>query len=177
MWLCYLIACLPMIFGAVMWIRKSEITFGEWALAAVAGFLVALICHVSALYGMTADTETWSGHVLDAMHHPWWRAEWTETETYTDSKGNTKTRTVHKSEEHSEYWSYDASFGQGRETIEISASTFDSVLRNFGGRIRTTLQGQFRTGRPQRVCGGQCDELLLPGAQKHEVQQPDQGRT
>ena len=138
MWLCYLIACLPMIFGAVMWIRRSEITFGEWALAAGAGFLVALICHVSALWGMTADTETWSGHVLDATHHPWWRAEWTETETETDSKGNVTVRIVHKSKDHQEYWSYDASFGQGRETIEISRSTFDSVLRNFGGKIRTT---------------------------------------
>jgi hypothetical protein len=81
---------------------------------------------------MVSDIETWSGKVVQATHYPWWRAEWTEVQTTTDSKGNTSTKIVHKSSNHPEYWTCEISYGQKRLEHIIDLGYFKSICKQFG---------------------------------------------
>ena len=138
----YLLACIPMAVGAVLWVKDRQIVYWEWLAGAAVGFVVAGIFHVVAIRGMTRDIEIWSGRLVKATHHPYWHASWTEEEEYTDSDGKTHTRTVHKEEDHPEYWSCTASYGRGHESeYEISAQDFANYCKLFGVKEPRAVPG------------------------------------
>jgi hypothetical protein len=95
------------------------------------GFLTAGIFHLITIQGMTRDIETWSGSVVSSTYHPWWRAEWTEIETYTDGNGNEQTRIVHKSEDHPEHWTCYVSYGRQKADYSISREEFEDFINFF----------------------------------------------
>ncbi len=144
MWLAYGLAVLPLLVGAGLWIRTRQVNWVEWAIGAAAGLVTAAIFHAVVIRGMTSDTETWSGRLVNATHHPYWHAEWTETETYTttDSQGNTQThfRTVHKSRDYPEHWTCYAKLGKADAEYRISAERFAELRRLFGAKELKAIQ-------------------------------------
>ena len=135
MFLLYVMCMLPAIFGGVMWLLKKSITWWEWAAGVGLAFLISAIMHAMIIYGMTSDTETWSGWVMETVHYPYWHEYYTTTETTTDSKGNvTGTRIVHHHIDHPEHWGcYDNIGGYHGITRDFHVS----LKGSFGGKIVT----------------------------------------
>jgi hypothetical protein len=135
----YLIALLPALAGASLWAINSRVVWWEWCASASAGFLATAIFHVCLVAGMTSDHETWSGRITTATHHPWWKATWTQTETYTDSKGKRHTRIVKKTREYPEHWTASLSFGSDMsDSKRIDQELFQRIAVAFGSQIKPT---------------------------------------
>lgn len=140
--ICYLLACLPFAIGGAFWLKSKQINWKEWLIASGAAFLTTGIIHAITLLGMTADTETWSGKLNVAVHHPEWVEKYIDEETYeesyTDSKGKrhtrTKTRKVTKYRTHHECWTATDDFGDH----DISPALFQEIAGNFGGIVTET---------------------------------------
>jgi hypothetical protein len=131
-WLAYAIACIPLLIGAVFWVRSRQVVWWEWVAGSCIGFAIAGIFHLITINSMVSDVETWSGKVTQATHHPWWRAEWTEIQTTTDSKGNTSTRIVRKSSNYPEHWTCDVTYGRRQSEYDISHDYFKLMCKQFG---------------------------------------------
>lgn len=101
----YLLALIPMLIGGILWVRSLRIVLWEWLASTAIGFALAGAFHYAAIKGMTDDIETWSGKVTDARQFSAWKEYYeyavyrTESETYTDSDGNTHT-TYHQVFDH-----------------------------------------------------------------------------
>ncbi|MEN6550047.1 MAG: hypothetical protein ABFE07_28730 [Armatimonadia bacterium] len=132
MYACYLIALVPLVIGAVLFIVQKKVVWFEWLISAGAGFATAGIFHAVALGMLTGDTETWSGQVTQVVDYPYWEARWTTTETYTDSKGRSHTRTVHHHEVYPEHWAAQDTLGQ---ELDVSKPTFEDFKRRLGGTV------------------------------------------
>ena len=76
MWICYLIAIVPLVAGLVLWLASKKITVGEWALSFGVGVVMTLIVHAISVAGMTSDVETWSGQINQARFSPQWVEEY-----------------------------------------------------------------------------------------------------
>lgn len=110
----YFIALLPVLVGAALWVLREEVNWIEWLGASLIGFILAGIFHGIAIYGVTADTETWSGQITRARQFSAWKEYYeyavyrtefyTESETYTDSKGRSQTRMVTRSRQVFDHW-------------------------------------------------------------------------
>ena len=104
----------PLIIGGILFIFNKEVHWGEWIMGGAAAFILAAIMHSVAIFGMTADVETWSGQIVESREYSAWheyyeyavyRTEYyTETESYTDSNGQTQTRTVTHSRQVFDHW-------------------------------------------------------------------------
>ncbi len=135
MYLAYLIALIPLIVGGVLWFRNREVNLWEWVGGAAIGFALSGIFHFVAIHGMTADTETWSGRITQATHHPYWHASWWETETYdcgTEDNPQTCTRMVHKTASYPEHWTVDVSYGAKSGSYEVSRAFWNRICGEFG---------------------------------------------
>jgi len=154
MWFFYLWAIIVGIIDACLWVKSQRVVWWEWAASAAAALLLALIFQYASVAGMTADTETWSGRVTAAEHYgPWdeyyeeaiYRTErWTttETESYTDSKGKSRTRRVQveHSKEVFDHWEprsrhhYD-SYGGSSDlcSIPVDAARYQLIVSQWGG--------------------------------------------
>jgi hypothetical protein len=139
MWIFYLLAFIPIIFGAILWITDKEIVWWEWLIGAATTFLMAGIFNYAAVHGMTDDKETWSGHITRIHHYPEWEERWTEhhSETTTDSKGHSHTHTWTTTEydTHYEYWNAERDFGSYQDTERLDQSTFNELASSMGGQI------------------------------------------
>lgn len=131
MLLMYLIALIPIIVGGVLWINKKEISIIEWVISAGIAFLTSGLFHLCVVAGMTVDEEIWSGSVLEAIHIPKWRAEWTEVVTRTDSDGNVSTSTVTRSRNHDPRWYVITNIGE----FDISNDDYDLLKSRFGSEL------------------------------------------
>lgn len=113
-WIFYLLAMLPLVVGGILFITSDEVNWMEWVGNSAACFALAGIMHLVALHGMTADVETWSGQITHSREYSAWqeyyeeaiyRTEYyTTTESYTDSNGNSQTRTVTHSRQVFDHW-------------------------------------------------------------------------
>lgn len=96
-WIFYVFALLPLLVGAILWVCSRKVVWQEWACSAAAGFIFAAIMHAIAVHGMTDDTETWSGRIIQSREYSRWKEYYeyavyrTEYYTTTDSKGQTTT--------------------------------------------------------------------------------------
>lgn len=142
----YLIALLPAVAGAIQWVTSHKVVWWEWLAGSALGFALAGGFHVVLINSMGKDVETWSGRVTHAIHHPWWRAEWTELETYqtTNHKGETETHTrlVTKTRNYPEYWTAEVSYGSRAYSYEISQAEFRQVCRRFGVDKPRAVEGR-----------------------------------
>lgn len=162
--LAYLIALLPIIAGGAAWVLQRKIVWFEWLICGAAALLTAFVFNCIAVLGMTSDTETWSGQIVDTTFHPEWVEEYevaiykteTYTDTETDSKGRTqtvtRTRQVFSHYEkryrtHYEFWDCDSSL---QTTYDISKGRHDEIVQNFGGQRETrhVSKGGFYSGDP-----------------------------
>ena len=144
MYIFYICALLPLLIGAFILWKDEEVIWWEWLVSAGAAFLLAGIMHGCAVWGMTADVETWSGQIVKASHMPRWVEEYQErhTEEVADGKdkdGNTKYRTrVWYTTEHAthhEHWEATRNFGSYDDEVEIEESFFREIARKFGGQV------------------------------------------
>lgn len=130
MWFFYLFAFIPVVVGAVLWVKDKEVTWWEWLAGSGIGFALAIIFHLTSLYSMTSDVETWSGRIVSATFHPKWIEEYQEMHTRTVGSGkNARTEIYYTTEHrtHYEYWSADGTLGDYR----ISQSHFNDIAAKF----------------------------------------------
>ena len=147
MLLCYLIACIPLIVGAIFWFKKKEVVLLEWGLSAGLGFAISGIFHLILCFSMAGDTETWSGQLTSVTHYPQWVEQYEvaiyktvtktrtvgsgkdrHTETYTErvfSHYETRYRTHH------EYWAARDSLRNGE--VDVGQAFSDETAALFGG--------------------------------------------
>lgn len=146
---CYLIACVPLVLGAVLWLNSRRVTFAEWVKGAVIGFLVAGIFHVISIWAVTADVEMWSGRIICATHHPEWTGEGSDdtVETYP------------------EQWSVTASYGSIEERYSITQEEFEEFRQQFGvTELASKLPPKpgFIDGDPHVYVAENHSEVLIP---------------
>ena len=164
MWICYLIAIVPLAVGLVLWLASKKITIGEWALSFGVGIILTLIVHAISVAGMTSDVETWSGQINRARFSPKWVEEYQvaiyktvtktrtvgsgkdrRTETYTESVFS-HWETRHRT--HPDEWDATDTLGQG---FDINRQTYEDIKANFGGKQETKmgLKSGFDSGSPE----------------------------
>lgn len=134
MTIAYLFPLFPLVVGAFFWATNKKVVWLEWLLGTACAFAVVGTSHCVMFACMTADSETWSGRVIRSVYHPFWHAEWWETETYTVGSGEdrrTETRMVHRSEDHHPYWECVVNYGNEQTTYAIGESEFKQHCRIF----------------------------------------------
>lgn len=141
MWVFYILSLLPLIAGAIIWYCRDEVVWWEALLGFGVGLLCSALFHILAFAGMTRDTETWSGEITHVIYYPEWVEEYEEAETYTDSKGNSHTRTVTRHRTHYRKW---VAYSNIDSENEITKDTFHRFASEFGGNIRT--QWKWKSG-------------------------------
>lgn len=155
MLLFYLIALIPVFIGGILWINSKEIVWWEWLISSTVALLTSALIHAFALYGMTADVETWSGTIEKAVRYPKWVEQYQEavyrTETYTDFNGKTSTRRVlshyeTKYRDHPERYEVALYFGSKSFNKNISKSFFQEIKNNWGGEECIKKQKGSRPG-------------------------------
>lgn len=135
MWVFYVLALIPTIVGSVLYIKDRNVVWWEWLLSSAIAFILAGIFQFCAIKGMTADTETWSGHITQVTHHPYWQSHYTTTEDIKDSKGNViGHRTVDHYDDHPEFWDADSNIDH---TENISENDFVHIGYKFGTSLTT----------------------------------------
>lgn len=151
---CYLIALLPLTVAVALFWATRRFLWWEALIMGIGGFVIAAIFHAEAVSGMCDDTETWSGTVVVAHYRPRWkeyyeeaiyRTEYyteNETQYYTDSKGNSQSRTVTvtKSREVFDHWESETRWHNdawdctdtliGQSTID--QALYNDIVRQFG---------------------------------------------
>jgi len=147
MWFFYVIAILPAIVGFILWVKNREVTWWEWLLGTGLAFALAITFQIIATLGATADTETWSGLLVKAVHYPEWVERYTTTESYTDSKGKSHTRIVTKYRTHTEHWKAYANFGKDDDSYAISRVKYIEILKKFTPAGRAPLAKTERPGK------------------------------
>jgi hypothetical protein len=147
MWFFYIFALIPILVGAFFLWRNNQVTWGEWLIGSIAAFIVAMILHISAIYGMATDVETWSGRITKVSHYPRWveRYEKCHSETYKDSNGKSHTRswTTTEYDTHPEHWTATRDFGSYSDETKIKSHLFNEISHQFGGQ--TVNDGQQST--------------------------------
>lgn len=135
MWLMYIIACIPVIIGAILWYISDKIVWWEWIVGTVLAFITVFIFHICLVNGMTSDVEIWSGCVKAVEHTPYWHARWEELETYTVVVGSgknmrteTRTRLVTKTKSYPPTWTVDTTLGKR----SISEGEYKRLYKLFG---------------------------------------------
>jgi hypothetical protein len=134
----YIIALIPAIIGAILFMFHRKVIWTEWLGGTAIAFIVSGIMHVIALLGQVDDIECWSGQIVYVSHCPEWVEEYTETHvtTSTDSEGDvtvtTYTTTEHST--HDEKWLAYLNFGTISEEREISQEFYKEAKKNFGSK-------------------------------------------
>lgn len=113
---CYLFALVPAIVAGILWLFNKKVVWWEVLGVLIIGFITALIFNWLVIKGMTDDVETWSGQISMASYQPPWvesyeqaiykTETYTETESYRDSHGNSKTRLVTKTRRVFSHWEH-----------------------------------------------------------------------
>lgn len=132
MYIFYLLALLPVIVGAILYICNKEVIWKEWLLSAAISFALAGIMHLIVVEVMTSDYETWSGQVTDSVYMPKWHWEYTEIVTDYDEKGNACGSHI---ETHSGYngpdWWVETTLGKNY----ITENKYNEIKHNFGDTV------------------------------------------
>lgn len=114
MWLLYFACLIPVIIGGVLFVTSHKINWIEWIAGSICAFIVAGGTHYVSFNSQTADFEVWSGQITHARQFSAWQEYYEEaiyrteyyndTESYTDSNGRSRTRTVRKSRQVFDHW-------------------------------------------------------------------------
>lgn len=136
MWLIYLMTAIPLIIGFILWRTNNRIVWWEWIGSTAIGFLLCLAAHALAIHCMVQDEEIRSGQITKIVYEPYWRAHWTEVETYstTDTDGDVHwhTRVHTHDEKHNPKWTAHVSYGSKTRTYVIVESIFNHFSNVMG---------------------------------------------
>jgi hypothetical protein len=138
-YLFYIIALIPAIIGAILFMCNKKVNGQEWLGGTVIAFLVSGIMHGIAIYSMTDDIECWSGKITHACHFPQWVEQYQKRHSRTTYSGSGKNRVAHtrvwyttEYATHSENWVAYLNFGEISQEKSISLQTFNEIKANFG---------------------------------------------
>jgi hypothetical protein len=131
------------------WRRSEEIVVWEWAAGFGSAILILVVTFWVSAMVAGADKEVYSGHAHQACHTPWWRAEWTEQESYTvtvgsgkDARTETRYRTVTKSRTHSPKWWVETNIGD----ISVGEDAYSKIAGEFGSYSEKGYRPDFDRG-------------------------------
>lgn len=174
----YLLACIPFFIGGAMWILSKKVNWIEWIGNSAVCFLIAGCFHIMAIHGMTADTETWSGQLVDAKHYAAWREYYeyavyrteyyTATESYTDSKGRSSTRTVTRSREVFDHWEPSTRWHADHWETESNINTSYGVDSKFFEYLCVQFKDK-RTVRGNRTTGDHNSRMIAGDPNDYET--------
>lgn len=128
MFLLYAIAMIPVVVGAILWVKTHKVIWWEWIVGCFIALLTSALIHFITFTTLTSDIKKISGIVNSVHHTPRWVAQWTETQMYTDSEGNTQTRTVTKRATHQARWWVETTIGK----YFIERNEYERLKTNFG---------------------------------------------
>ena len=140
MWFFYAFAFLPVIVGAILWVKTKKIVWWEWLAGTGIGFGMAAIFQVVSILGMTSDVETWSGQVTIVTFHPRWVEKYQQMHTRTVGSGkNARTEIYYTTEyrTHHKYWDCRVNYGKNHAIYRISEPLYGDMVKKFGGEILT----------------------------------------
>lgn len=117
----------------------------------------------------TRDTEYWGGWAVKAEYYEDWNELVTYTETYTDSKGRTQTRTKTRIDYHPPYWQVVDNNGC---EISVNSATFESLCQKFGNKRFIELNRNYHTddGDLYVTVWNQQDSALIPVTTSHSYE-------
>lgn len=137
---------IPVIAGCVSWLKFHTINLKEAGISVATAFFLILMVLGMSKCSSEYDTETLSGRVVEAVHTPEWKAEWTELETYTttDSKGKTHTHTrlVTKRRTYSPEWWVETTVGK----FAIPENTFNIISAKHGIVVKEGYRPNYDSG-------------------------------
>jgi hypothetical protein len=151
MFILYLFCLFPLLFWVLLAIfKKDKFNVKEAVIGSLCSFSIAGIIHWRSFSSQTEDTETLSGQIVLAKHYSEWfeyyeyavyRTEYySEQESYSDSKGKTRYRTVRKSRQVFDHWqpttrwhSADyAAYSNINTSYSVSREKYFYFVKNFG---------------------------------------------
>ncbi len=168
----YLLALLPILIGGIMWIHNPKVNWIEFACGSALALLVAGIMHIVAIKGVTDDTQTLSGEIVQVRQFSQWREYYEyavyRTETYTETQySNGKSTTVTRTRQvfshwqpttrtHSEYW---IAYSNIDSSYSIDKTFFLELEKKFGGS--QPVAGDRTTGEHNsRMIGGDPNDYV-----------------
>ena len=166
----WLTAFVPLLCAAAAWLFFKKI---EWFHALIMTAIGVAICgaiHLIAVCNMTNDKEIWSGQVTVVKHIPAWleyyeyavyRTEtYTETEYYTDSKGNSQSRTVTKTREVFDHWE-PSTRNHSEEFIENDTLDHsENVTQGFYNEVKGLFGGKESVSQGDRTTSSHASRML-----------------
>lgn len=177
----YFLALIPIGLGLVAkYIFHKNISWQEWLLATMLAFITAGITHGIVNTTMSKDFEIWSGQVIQAKHYTAWQEyyeeaiyrdeDYEDTETYTDSKGKSRTRTVTKTRRVFDHWesrtrwhsdSYDVS--TTLNSFSISKSKYEELKKEY--KNESSVLGDRTTSEhnSRMIAGDRYDRISNAG--------------
>lgn len=170
-WLALLI---PVITATILYYKFNHKTLW-WEFLIPFGVSVLLI--VIFKFGIekiqTRDTEYWGGWATKAEYYEDWNelVHYTETETYTDSRGRTRSRTVHKTrvDYHPPVWQVVDSNGI---SVMVDSGTFEYLCSKFRNRKFVELHRAYHTddGDLYVTTWNQEESTLTPVVTSHSYE-------
>ena len=138
----------PMVGAGLWWKFHRRLVWWEILLPSLVCVVVIFVLRSLVQYGLTRDTEYWTGWATHSEFHEEWVERRVETETYTEN-GKTKTREVVRYITHpEEYWVYDSneiSIGVDRETYRTLEARWNNSKRHTPFRFSASRNGDIFT--------------------------------
>lgn len=123
----YLVALIPVVVGAFIWIKDHEVVWFEWLIGSVSSFALVALIHALSINSSTSDIQTVSGVVKCAVYHPRWVEEYHVTVTHGSGK-NSYTTTEPKYTTHRPWWEAVTTV----DSYEISEGFYEQIKTKFG---------------------------------------------
>lgn len=175
-WL-YFLAIIPIAVGLVVKQINKKVNWLEYGIGCILALVSAGACNAWAYYSQINDYETRSGSIVQARQFSAWkeyyeyavyRTEYyTATESYSDSKGRLRSRTVTKSRQvfshwqpssrwHNENWEM---YSNIDTTHSITKDYYIQTVKNFGGDV--PVKGKRTTSdHNSRMIGGDPNDYV-----------------
>jgi hypothetical protein len=167
MWILYAISFVPVLIGAVLWVKSRDVVWWEWGLGSLAALVTSMIFHGILVTSMTKDVETWSGRVTHVVFYPKWIEEYQQMHTRTVGSGkNARTETYWTTEHrtHREKWVAFLSFGSEKQERSISEAEYSDIKQKFGDKVDVTQprKSGFDSGDPNVYTVQNHTNIILP---------------
>jgi len=150
MWVCYAIAVIPLVVGAILWLSSRRISFREWFVGSLIGFAVSGGFHYYTILSLTTDLEIWSGKVSYATYHPSWRG----AAGHEDDDGWRR-----------QCWSVTVSLGKEDQAFYVTEQEFTLIREKFNAKqlktIRPDKEG-FKEGDPHDYVAENHTGVIIP---------------
>jgi hypothetical protein len=134
----YFFTLLPLLVGAILWIKYKEIVLWEWLGGTGVALIVVALMHLIIYHSMVADEVTLSGQIVKATFEPEWTKEYWITVCHTTGSGKHSHTSCHqerRTTHYSDSWDTNTNINNGRD---ISQGFYNEIVENFGGvKVKT----------------------------------------